>query len=181
MKPETFSEAVLVAISNQISRGKKLIQPISLGTPLEPYSLLRTSSKKLWEESNVNSLHSEAARYHFMTITYASFKGLADQRNNPQELEVEVPEVLDALRDWYRTYGAEGVEKYQHLGCVIAVMNGQSRLSNLKNPFSPYVPKSTEAKQAWLDVIVGSITAEMLYINQWGKPLSARYKELVGV
>ena len=177
MKPETLSEAVLEAINNQVARGKKLIQPISLGTPLEPYRLLKSSSKKLWEESTVNSLHSEAARYHFMTITYASFKGLSDQRSNPQELEAEVPAVLEVLRDWYRKYGAEGVEQYQHTGCVIAVMNGQSRLNKLKNPFSPYLPQSREAKQAWLDVIVGSVTAEMRYMNKWGKPLSAMFRE----
>ena len=118
--------------------------------------LLCNSADKLWDEVLSGSIDRGASRHHFTACTYASVRALHDIRGEPVDPTVELPGVVDHLCDWYDRYGMGGLEATGLVGCVVGVLTEANALSRVR-------PGWVDEREMWLNVLVGSVTAEMLY------------------
>ena len=67
------------------------------------------------------------------------------------------------MNDWYDKYGVGVLEQTKHLGCVVGLMTWAGRLAHLPTGGECI---SEERSDAYINVLVRSVTAETLYLKQ---------------
>ena len=154
-------QATRGALLQQYERGKVLFAEPEPHLRFSPVPLLCRSAESLWDAAMRGELPGEPARYHFTACTYAAVRGL-DPPGPPGSLSRILPGVIDALNDWFDKYGVGVLEQTKHLGCVVGVMTQAGRLSQ---GFTGGGSSSGEINDAWINVLVRSVTAETLYIE----------------
>ena len=163
-------EATEGALVRQYERGEILFAESEPHLNFAPVPLLCRSTDALWNASMRGELGGEPARYLFTACTYAAVRGLdpPGPAGPPSRI---LPGVIDALNDWYDKYGVGVLEQTKHLGCVVGLMTWAGRLANLPTGGGCISGEpSEERSDAYINVLVRSVTAETLYPDR-GTPL----------
>ena len=151
-------QATTGALTTQYERGAVLFSEPEPHRQFSPLPLLCRSTDALWTAATEGRLTGEAARYHFTACSYAAVRAL-DPPGPAGAPSRVLPGAIDALNDWFDKYGVGVLERTQHLGCVVGLMTWAGRLTQL--------PVGDEqGVEAWINVLVRSVTAETLYAGQ---------------
>ena len=146
------------ALTFQYHRGDVFFSEHSPHCGFTPLPLLCTSAEKLWESVLAGGVGREAARHHFVACTYAAVRSLNCLEPIAGDPERVLPGVMDHLLDWYATHGVGGLQLTRQVGCVVGVLTQSQRLQGIR-------PGWDDERNAWLNVLVGSVSAEMLYVQ----------------
>ena len=147
------------ALTYQYDRGEQLFYEHSPHRGFAPLPLLCNSAEKLWEEVLVGAVDRGPARYHFVACTYAAVRGINRLDPTAGPPTRQLPGVLDHLLEWYERYGTGGLELTRQVGCVVGLLTQSQRLLGLR-------PGWDDERDAWLSVLVASVSAELLYSDQ---------------
>jgi hypothetical protein len=147
------------ALTYQFDRGAALFYEPEPHRDFSPKPLLHSSAEKLWESVLTGGVNREAARYHFTACTYAAVRGVnrLDPIAGPPTRVL--PGALDHLLEHYEKYGVGGLNLTRQVGCVVGVLTQSQRLLGLQ-------PGDENEREVLLDVLVGSVAAELLYWDQ---------------
>jgi hypothetical protein len=154
-------EASTGALTSQYERGEVLFAEPAPHRQFSPVPFLCRSTDSLWDAAMWGQLAGEAARYHFTACTYAAVRGLdpPGPAGSPSRI---LPGVIDALNDWFDEYGVGVLQQTKHLGCVVGLMTWAGRLAHLPTGGSYH---TGAGREAWINVLVRSVTAETLYLK----------------
>ena len=147
------------ALTYQYDRGAQLFFEAQPHNWFSPKPLLCASAERLWESVLVGAVNREAARFHFTACTYAAVRGVnrLDPIAGPPTRVL--PGALDHLLEHYEKYGVGGLNLTRQVGCVVGVLTQSQRLTGMQ-------PGDENERDVLLDVLVGSVAAELLYWDQ---------------
>ncbi len=151
-------QATTGALTRQYERGVILFSETEPHRQFSPLPLLCRSTDALWLAATEGRLTGEAGRYHFTACTYAAVRALEPPGPAGPHSRV-LPGAIDSLNDWFDKYGVGVLEQTKHLGCVVGLMTWAGRLTHL-------LAGDVQGVEAWINVLVRSVTAETLYTGQ---------------
>jgi hypothetical protein len=147
------------ALKFQYEWGRSLCSEQRPHATFSPLPLFCASVDKLWESVLVGGVNRDASRYHFIACTYSAIRGLDRLEPIAGDPPRVLPGVLDHQLDWYDEKGLGGLKLTRQVGCVVGVLTQSQRLLGLQ-------PGDENEREVLLDVLVGSVAAELLYWDQ---------------